>query len=114
MSKLKLTLTEDQLEQAKNHNAVWNLTVISEDLNQTREEFISPLTLEFDIPSPWRTDIENAPRDRPILALINYTTNGKLYPETIQYAYGKWKVGCDNIFQSEITHWMEIPKLPEA
>ena len=62
--------------------------------------------------SPWRTDIENAPR-RTILILDNQNDPFLVYPD--DYAHDTWgtSVFDDEIFQnSEIAYWMPIPELP--
>lgn len=64
-------------------------------------------------PTGWRTDIGNAPRDgSAILALIVYTTDRQVRPETIEYNSGGWWRGYTELEDYEITHWMEIPKVP--
>mgnify|MGYP000515255259 CR=1 FL=1 len=68
--------------------------------------------------SPWRTDIENAPRDESdILAVIgdfNYVLH--YYHNKLGEAIGDFRVWHSDEWSykdEDITHWMPIPELPK-
>jgi len=64
--------------------------------------------------SPWRNDIENAPRDvTDILIMDSYGGHYLVYPD--YDGNDTWKtVSCDDypFKNSEIAYWMPIPQLP--
>ena len=62
--------------------------------------------------SPWRTDIENAPRDGRDILIVCKGDTYVVYPECGLGNYD-WQSN-EYCFENEnITHWMEIPELPE-
>ena len=64
-------------------------------------------------PSPWRTDIENAPR-RTILILDSQNDHFLVYPD--YDGHDTWKTVTfyeDTFKNSEIAYWMLIPELPK-
>ena len=63
-------------------------------------------------PSPWRTDIENAPRDGRKIFIIDCTGNYYVvYPDCGLGNYD-WQSNEYCFDNENITHWTPIPELP--
>jgi len=63
--------------------------------------------------SPWRTDIENAPRDGRDILIVCKGDTYVVYPENHSVTYS-WQSRLYFLFANkEITHWTPIPKLPK-
>jgi len=63
--------------------------------------------------SPWRTDIENAPRKKGPINIVAFNDIFTVYPIDNMDEY-LWEDANSGIFKnSEITHWIPIPELPE-
>ena len=65
-------------------------------------------------PFPWRTDIENAPRDGTcIYAIIECEDEIIYYLDGVWYRKIDYHLAENKFENSDITYWMEIPKQPE-
>lgn len=84
---------------------------------QTTETVCAPglgliaVTGQVIIYDPWRTDIENAPRDGTTILIWSYDEIYVAVP--LDCSEYKWENEYDVFKNSEISYWMEIPKLPE-
>ena len=64
-------------------------------------------------PSPWRIDIENAPRDGRDILIVCKGETYVVYPENHSVTYS-WQSRLYFLFANkEITHWMLLPELPK-
>lgn len=62
--------------------------------------------------SPWRTDIENAPRDGTyIYAIIECGSEIIFYLCGVWYRKFDYHLSENKFEKSDITHWMPIPKI---
>ena len=62
--------------------------------------------------SPWRTDIENAPRDGRDILIVCKGDTYVVYPENHSVTYS-WQSRLYLLFANkEITHWMLLLELP--
>jgi len=60
---------------------------------------------------PWRTDIENAPRDGRDILIVCKGDTYVVYPENHSVTYS-WQSRLYLLFTNkEITHWMLLPEL---
>ena len=90
MSKIELTLTEDHYRQLVNSFSKWEIENLVNLFDQRgiypKYTYNNYQTLTFDVPdtetepiSPWRTDIENAPRDGTYIYAIIECGNEIIY-----------------------------------
>ena len=111
MSKIEFKLTVDQILIVKRQYGEW---LYQEESSLDDYFTANPVTLEFDVPSPWRTDIENAPRDGRKIFIsdcngyyyVVYPLDGLDY-----YTWGSVEYGIFG--NNEIAYWMPIPELPK-
>ena len=100
MSKIKLTvtLTAEQILDAKEHYENWS-DYSPGSLGAYLQSH--PLTLEFEVPNLWRTDFENA----------SVCLNNELNHLVIDLFGRVYQVDLHSDIRS-FTHWMEIPEVP--
>ena len=111
MSQIEHTLTLEQILLVEKYIEVYDTKTATYGFREYIE--INPLTLTLELPSPWRTDIENAPRDGTYIIAIDdeqcasrVAWGGEHCPEC------NWEGEFNSLKDSEIAYWMEIPELP--
>ena len=110
MSKIQLTLTADQFKQIDQYNTGYDLQKYSYISEQSQYFISNPLVVTFDVPTPWRTDIANAPKDETaVLVMETSSPNPKIayYFVVLQ----KWYIGDYPVAEANITNWMLIPSV---
>ena len=109
MKKIEFKLTVAQILIVKRQYGEW---LYQEESSLDDYFTANPVTLEFDVPSLWRTDIENAPRDGTyIYAIIECEDEIIFYLCGVWYRKIEYHLAGKKFEKSDITHWMPIPKI---
>ena len=106
MSKIKLTLTAEHYDAITAHETDW----LDEGSEISLRDYfiIRPLTLEFEAPNPWRTDIENAPI-KTLIIVETWDFTSFAYKERTVWKNTLGKT----IHVRSIQRWMEYPESPQ-
>ena len=117
MSQIELTLTAEHYGKIEKQYHRWWLDEDSDDERSFAETAIAnPLTLTFELPSPWNYDISKAKKLGKVIILTTcYGIQEAEYDVSwIDIENHIWITNSEMELQdSEITAWMEIPALPE-
>lgn len=113
MSKISLPLTEKHNDQIGKQINEWVSSYSQPSMTYYEYCEANPLILEFDIPSPWRTDFENAPRDGTNFLVWVFGSPRTIHAIDEEIWFSPEDHKLDEMVIKHITHWMGIAPNPD-